>query len=62
MKEESDKKVRRLEGQCGDLQSVVQQLSDDFQKVEFEKLSVLCTLRASSPKLPGTEREQQNTV
>lgn len=62
MKEESDKKVRRLEGQCGDLQSVVQQLSDDFQKVEFEKLSVLCTLWASSPKLAGTEREQQNTV
>lgn len=36
MKEESDKKVRSLEGQCGDLQSVIQQLSEDFHKVSLE--------------------------
>lgn len=41
MKEESDKKVRSLEGQCGDLQSVIRQLSDDFQKVRFESTSLL---------------------
>lgn len=39
LKEESDKKVRSLEGQCGDLQSVIQQLSEDFQKVRFENTS-----------------------
>lgn len=33
LKEESDKKVRGLEGQCVELQSVLQQVSDDFQKV-----------------------------
>lgn len=44
MKEESDKKVRSLEGQCGDLQSVIQQVSDDFQKVRFEHTSLLLVL------------------
>lgn len=33
LKEESDEKVRRLEGRCGELQSVIQQASEDFQKV-----------------------------
>lgn len=41
MKEESDKKIRSLEGQCGDLQAAIQQLSDDFQKVRFESTSLL---------------------
>lgn len=36
MKEESDKKIISLEGQCGDLQTVIQQVSDDFQKVRFK--------------------------
>ncbi|CAF90125.1 unnamed protein product [Tetraodon nigroviridis] len=32
LKEESDSKVRSLERQCGDLQSAIQQLSEDFHK------------------------------
>ncbi|XP_034451643.1 golgin subfamily A member 1 isoform X2 [Hippoglossus hippoglossus] len=32
LREEADKKISELEGQCQDLQSVIQQVSEDFQK------------------------------
>lgn len=41
MKEESDKKVSSLEGQRGDLQTVIQQLSADLQKVRPANSSLL---------------------
>lgn len=33
LREEADKKISELEGQCQELQSVIQQVSEDFQKV-----------------------------
>lgn len=36
LKEESDTKVRGLEGRCEELQEVFQKVSEDHQKVGFE--------------------------
>ena len=36
LREEADKKISELEGRCQDLQSVIQQVSEDFQKVRPE--------------------------
>lgn len=47
LKEESDSKVRSLERQCGDLQSAIQQLSEDFHKVRFANASLLRMLPAN---------------
>lgn len=46
LREEADKKVGELEGRCQELQSVIQQVSEDFQKVSTER-----TTLPSSPKL-----------
>lgn len=49
LREEADKKVGELEGQCQELQSVIQQVSEDFQKVST--LLLLLLLLPPSPKL-----------
>lgn len=36
LREEADKKVGELEGRCQELQSVIQQVSEDFRKVSTE--------------------------
>lgn len=36
LREEADKKISELEGKCQELQSVIQQVSEDFQKVSPE--------------------------
>ncbi|XP_074526216.1 golgin subfamily A member 1 isoform X4 [Halichoeres trimaculatus] len=43
LREEADKKVSELEGQCRELQSVVHQVSEDFQKSQ----SMVATLESS---------------
>lgn len=40
LREEADKKNSELEGRCQELQSVIQQVSEDFQKVSY---SLDCT-------------------
>lgn len=35
LREEADKKIGELEGRCQELQSVIQQVSEDFQKVSL---------------------------
>lgn len=48
LREEADKKVGELEGRCQELQSVIQQVSEDFQKVSTEDTTLPLP---SSPKL-----------
>ncbi len=33
LREDADKKISQLEGKCQELQAVIQQVSEDFQKV-----------------------------
>uniref|UniRef100_A0A669ELD6 Golgin subfamily A member 1 n=1 Tax=Oreochromis niloticus TaxID=8128 RepID=A0A669ELD6_ORENI len=47
LREEADKKVGELEGQCQELQSVIQQVSEDFQKSQ----SMVSTLEKSLHEL-----------
>ncbi|XP_047448488.1 golgin subfamily A member 1 isoform X1 [Mugil cephalus] len=47
LREEADKKVSELEGRCQDLQSVIQQVSEDFQKSQ----SMVSTLEKSLHEL-----------
>lgn len=42
LREEADKKINELEGRCRELKSVIQQVSEDFQKVSTEhRLDIL---------------------
>uniref|UniRef100_H3CBB2 Golgin subfamily A member 1 n=1 Tax=Tetraodon nigroviridis TaxID=99883 RepID=H3CBB2_TETNG len=62
LKEESDSKVRSLERQCGDLQSAIQQLSEDFHKADVvveEKERVLAELQKKAVSL---ERRLQGNL
>lgn len=36
LKHDADTKIKKLEGQCQELQSVIQQVSEDFQKVSHK--------------------------
>lgn len=47
LREEADKKIGELEGRCQDLQSVIQQVSEDFQKSQ----SMVSTLEKSLHEL-----------
>lgn len=36
LKQDADTRIKKLEGQCQELQSVIQQVSEDFQKVSHK--------------------------